>query len=370
MHRMLAIIERDMRKFYRSPTLMMVTMIFPLMQLLILGHAFGGQLKNVTVGVVNEDRGGAARELRQLFAAIEANAKTFRPDDYPDLRTAEQALRAGRIHALIHIPANFSRDLHSQNRPRLALIVDNTDTFRGNAVAERLRQLVEALNQPKLNPRLLRQAQLEIVELYAYVPYIKYLLPGSIAMALFMISIIGGGIIFIDDRARGLHEGYLVTPIHGSELVLGFTLAGTLKGILTGMVLVIIGSLIAGVEQLYEPVRLLYLLLVVAVSSLAFISFTFLLMVRVEDPLVPRSVIGILVTLLFFPSGAIYPTESFPAWLKWISVVDPLTYAVHALRSLLLKHVGLAGIYTDLLYLLVFSAVMLTGSILLFRRTV
>jgi len=370
MQRTLAIIERDMRKFFHSPTLMFVTMFFPLMQLLVLGHAFGGQIKNVTVGLVDEDRGSAARELRKMFTAIEANAKTFRPHDFPDLRTAEQALRAGHIHALIHIPANFSRDLYAQNRPRIALVLDNTDTIRGNAVAERLRQLVAALNQPEVNPRLVQQAQVEIVELYAYVPYIKYLLPGSVTMAIFMTSIIGGGIIFIDDRARGLHEGYLVTPIRGSELVLGLTLAGALKGVMTGMVSVIIGSLIAGVEQLYDPLRLLYLLLVVAVSALAFISFTFFIMVRVEDPLVPRSIIGILVTLLFFPSGAIYPTEGFPAWLKWISVVDPLTYAVHSLRSLLLKHAGLAGIYTDLLYLLIFSLLMLAGSILLFRRTV
>lgn len=370
MHRILAIVERDMRKFYRSPILMVVTMILPIMQLLILGHAFGGQIRNVAVGLVDEDRGSAARELRAMFAAIETNAKTFRSRDFPDLRTAEQALRAGRIHALIHIPANFSRDLHARNRPRIALVLDNTDNFRGSAVAERMHQVVQALNQPQGDPRLVRQAQVQIVELYAYVPYIKYLLPGSITMAVFMISIISGGIIFIDDRARGLHEGYLVTPIRGSELVLGLTLAGTLKGIMAGMVLVIIGGLIAGVEQLYAPVRLLYLLLVVAVSALAFIAFTFLLMVRVEDPLVPRSIIGILITLLFFPSGAVYPTEGFPVWLKWISAVDPFTYAVHALRNLLLKHTGFVGIYTDLLYLLSFSAVMMAGSILLFRRTV
>jgi hypothetical protein len=45
------------------------------------------------------------------------------------------------------------------------------------------------------------------------VPYIQYLLPGSITMSIFMMVMIGGGIIFIDDKARGLHEGYLVTPI-------------------------------------------------------------------------------------------------------------------------------------------------------------
>ncbi len=62
-----------------------------------------------------------------------------------------------------------------------------------------------------------------------------------------------------------------------------------------------------------------------------------------DDPLVPRAIFGVLNTLLFFPSGAIYPTEGFPVWLRWISVVDPFTYAVHALKNLLLKNTGIPG---------------------------
>ena len=83
-------------------------------------------------------------------------------------------------------------------------------------------------------------------------PYIQYLLPGSIVMSIFMMVMIGGGIIFIDDKARGLHEGYLVTPITKLELIAGFNISGTIKAVLAGVVLMIIGSLIAGVP---EPAR-------------------------------------------------------------------------------------------------------------------
>ncbi|MFQ5694813.1 MAG: ABC transporter permease [Terriglobia bacterium] len=370
MHRILAIIERDMRKFFRSPTLMMTSMIFPLMQLLILGHAFGGKIMNLEVALVDEDRGARARDVRKLLRGIEANPRTFRSIDYPDLAAASRDLRAGRVDAIIHLPEDFSRDAYAGNRPRIALVVDNTDNFKGDAVRLGMQELVAALNAPALDPRLVRSIQLQVVETYGYVRYIKYLLPGTIALSIFMISMIGGGVIFIDDKARGLHEGYLSTPISRSELVLGLTTAGALKGLMSGMVLVVIGGLLAGVDQLWEPVRLLYLMLVVLITSFALISFAFLIMVRVEDPLVPRGLIGVLMTLLFFPSGAIYPTEGFPFWLKTISAIDPFTYAVHALKNLILKDTGFAGIYTDLGYLLVFAAVMLGGSILLFHRTV
>ena len=100
------------------------------------------------------------------------------------------------------------------------------------------------------------------------------------------------------------------------------------------------------------------------------ISFMFLMMVRVSDPLVPRAIFGVLNTLLFFPSGAIYPTEGFPIWLRWISVVDPFTYAVHALKNLLLKDTGIQGIYSDVAILLGFSVLLISASILLFKRQI
>jgi ABC-2 type transport system permease protein len=113
-----------------------------------------------------------------------------------------------------------------------------------------------------------------------------------------------------------------------------------------------------------------YLELVLASTSLAMISFMFLVMVRVTDPLVPRAIFGVLNTLLFFPSGAIYPIEGFPVWLRGISYIDPFTYAVHALKALLLKNAGLAGIYSDLLVLIGFSVTLVVLCVLLFKRQI
>jgi len=94
-----------------------------------------------------------------------------------------------------------------------------------------------------------------------------------------------------------------------------------------------------------------------------------LLMVRVSDPLVPRATFGVLNTLLFFPSGAIYPIQAFPSWMKVLARVDPFTYAVHAFKSLLLKNTSLNAIAGDFAYLMVFATVMLISATLLFRRT-
>jgi len=370
LYRIQAIIERDMRKFFRSPSLMVSAMIFPLMQLIVLGYAFGGKIKGVKIAVVDEDRTSESRQVRQRFASLAAGPKTFRAVDYGSLDDAITDLRAGFVRAVVHIPVDYSRRVLQRDRPRLVFVVDNTDNFMTSALLERMQQVTDDLNAPAVAPRLPGQVKLDVVEVYPYIEYIKYLLAGSISMAIFVVAMIGGGIVFIDDKARGLHEGYLVTPIHKAELILGLNLAGALKGLMAGMTITLTGGLIAGIERLWEPVRLLYLLVVIGVASLALISFMFLVMVRVSDPLVPRALFGVLNVLLFFPSGAIYPLEGFPFWLKWLATVDPFTYVVHALKNLLLKNTGLEGIYFDVLVLLGFSVAFLSATIALFKRQI
>ena len=95
----------------------------------------------------------------------------------------------------------------------------------------------------------------------------------------------------------------------------------------------------------------------------------FLIMVRVKDPLLPRAIFGVLNTLLYFPSGAVYPPQAFPQWMSYIAAADPFTYAVHAFKSLLLKNTGFEAIAGDVAYLLVFSVIAMTAATLLFKRT-
>jgi ABC-2 type transport system permease protein len=109
--------------------------------------------------------------------------------------------------------------------------------------------------------------------------------------------------------------------------------------------------------------------LMILLTSLAFNTMMFLLMVRVEDPLVPRAIFGILNTLLFFPSGSVYPIQAFPKWLRAIAAVDPFTFAVHGFKSLLLKETGLGAIWPDMLFLSVFAIVTFSIAVPLFKRT-
>ena len=74
-------------------------------------------------------------------------------------------------------------------------------------------------------------------------------------------------------------------------------------------------------------------------------------------------------TLLFFPSGAVYPQQAFPGWMQVIAKIDPFTYIVHALKNLMLKNTGFEAISFDLMYLIAFAAITMGAATLLFKRT-
>ena len=369
MNRMMAIVEREMRKFFRSPALMLASMIFPLVQLIILGNAFGGKIRDAKMAIVDQDGGTQALRVKEAFDSVRSNIRTFVPIPYDSEKQAVADVRDGKLQGAVIIPPQYSRRVYEDNHPRIALVVDNSDNFMSSALEGELTDLTNALNQPAIEPRILQQTALDIVELYPYIEYMKYLLPGSLALAMFVSVMIGGGMLYIDDKARGVHEGYLVTPITKLELVLGLNLAGAIKAVMTGIIIVVIGSLIAGISTIFNPVTMLGLLVMIVLTSLAFNTMMFLLMVRIEDPLVPRAMFGILNTLLFFPSGSVYPIQAFPKWLRVIAHGDPFTYAVDGFKCLLLKQTSLSAVYGDMLFLSIFATVTLAIAIPLFKRT-
>ena len=118
MSRMFAIIEREMRKFFRSPTLMIMSLMLPILQLIIIGNAFGGKIVGTRVAVVDHDHGPEARKVQEAFDAVGATIKTFSTVDYPDEVKAREDVRTGKIDAAVIIPEQYSRRVYAQDAPQ------------------------------------------------------------------------------------------------------------------------------------------------------------------------------------------------------------------------------------------------------------
>src|SRR5471030_1774870 len=119
MYRTWAIIERELRRFRRSPTLIVISMVFPLVQLVVLGYAFGGTVKHLKVGIVDQDHGMPAVKIRELANAVGGGARTFDTIEYHDQGQALTDLRNGRINGVLTIPPEFSRKTLDRKSTRL-----------------------------------------------------------------------------------------------------------------------------------------------------------------------------------------------------------------------------------------------------------
>ena len=109
MSRTWAIIERELRRFRRSPMLIVMSMLFPLVQLVVLGYAFGGNVKHLKLAVVDQDHGVPAVRIRELASAVSSGARTVDLVEYADQGNALTDLRNGIVNGVLTIPPDFSR---------------------------------------------------------------------------------------------------------------------------------------------------------------------------------------------------------------------------------------------------------------------
>jgi len=368
--RMLAVTERDLRRFRRNIQLVIPMVMMPIIYLLILGKSMGGDLHHLPVAIVVEDRGAAAAGVRRQITTLAMARDLFTIQDEPEAPAAIARLRQGQYRAVIIVPNNFSEDFTRGEQAELGLAVDNTDATSANTIEAEMRRAMAEWRPAGAAPAGAAVGiDVQRVDVYGHKDYMQYLVPGVIALSLFFVAMVAGGIILVDDRARGIHEGYFVTPLTSMDLVGGLTLSATTLSLIMGTMVTVSSILIAQLPIIGGLKTLLLVELTIFLLALGLVLFMFTLMARVSNPMTPRALFGILNVITFFPSGALYPTESYPAWLQALSRVNPMRYAVHALRNLLLKGVGFGAVLPDYLVLVAFAATMLVLASVLFKRT-
>ncbi len=166
------------------------------------------------------------------------------------------------------------------------------------------------------------------------VPYLDYLAPGIIAQSALFIAIFYG-IQIIWERDAGVLSKLLVTPTPRTALVAGKAFAAGIRAF-AQVVVVLIVAAILGVALTINPLKILGTIVVVGLGAAFFscLSMTIAGVVVKRDRLMG---IGQAITMpLFFASNALYPVAIMPAWLRWLSRANPLSYEVGALRGLLI----------------------------------
>ena len=164
--------------------------------------------------------------------------------------------------------------------------------------------------------------------------YLDFLAPGIIAQSGMFVAIFYG-IMIIWERDSGVLTKLLVTPTPRSALILGKSFSAGIRALAQVIVVLFVCALLR-ISLTHNPLKILATFAAVVLGAAFFscLSMTIAGVVLKRDRLMG---IGQMITMpLFFASNALYPIAIMPAWLRALSLVNPLTYEVNALRGLLI----------------------------------
>lgn len=200
---------------------------------------------------------------------------------------------------------------------------------------------------------------------FADVDYIQFLVPGIIGMGILFRSIFFG-VSVIWDKQFGFLKEIMIAPVSRLSLMLGRTAGGVsavlIQGIFILFVSLFLGFTIPGV------VPLLLSLVFMVFISVTFISLGLIFATKMKDMEGFSLIMNFVTFPLFFLSGALYPIESLPEFIRFVSYIDPLTYGIDGMRGLLIG-TSTFPIITDLAAIAGFSIFMLFLGAWLFEKS-
>jgi ABC-2 type transport system permease protein len=164
-----------------------------------------------------------------------------------------------------------------------------------------------------------------------------FLFPGVLATSV-MFTAVFSGVSVVWDREFGFLREMLVAPIRRTSIMAGKCLGGAIVSTAQAVVILAMAGL-AGVP--YSPTLMLELLGMIFLASLSITAFGLLLGARVANIQSVMPVIQVVITPMMFLSGALYPTSGLPTWLAIATKINPVTYAVLPMRSVLFSHLHL-----------------------------
>jgi ABC-2 type transport system permease protein len=197
--------------------------------------------------------------------------------------------------------------------------------------------------------------------------YMQYIAPGVLAQSVLFVAIFYG-ITIVWERDVGLLTKLLSTPSPRISVVFGKALAAGVRGVFMGVMLFAL-ALVIGVNLRFDPLDIAGVFFVVVLFAMCFasLSMTLASFLKTRDRMMG---IGQAITMpLFFASNAIYPVSLMPGWLQSISVFNPLTYVVDAMRSMLLTG-DYSGLPLDLFVLLLSTAMFISCASILLKRLI
>ncbi len=340
--------------------------VLPALQLVLFGYAVRTEVRNVPTIVVDEANSAQSRALAQrLFNTgnLRASGSAL------DRAAATAAIERGDARAALIIPPTFTVDVKRRRTATAQLLIDAADPLASSAAissAVIASQLGADVTAPLSGA--VRSVDVRVRPLYN--PGLEspvFIVPGIVGVLLNLTMVMITSMAIVRERERGTLEQLVVTPISRIGLMLGKVLPFSVVGFVQMSVVLLLGHFVFDVP-IRGSVTLLYavaLFFIIASLGLGLFVST---LVKTQVQAMQLSFFFILPTILL--SGFMFPRDAMPVVAQWLGAVFPITYFLEIVRAILLKGVGLAAIWREMLVLVGFSIVLVTMSALRFQKSI
>ena len=370
--RAFAVTKRVLRDLKNDRRQLALIFIAPLLVISIFGVAFTGSVKDVRVVVVNGDTAVGNSSLSdKIISNFDTSVLNVA---YANSESdAVGQVQNGSASAAIVFPSHFTQSVVARASGQTSVPPANTtitllaDKSNPNvsdpiiaAVNTAVAQTIQGLG---------RQAPVSVDSSNAVyganAQFIDFFAPGIICIAVWQLTTLLTLISFVGERTSGTLSRLLASPLKESELVAGYAVAFGIIGIAQSAVLLSAAVILFHVTIVGDVLLAFGVIALLAVVSegLGIMLSSF---ARREAQAI--QFLPIVVLPAFLLSGVFWPIQAIPEWLRPVSYVLPTTYAVEAVRSVILRGWGLDKIYPDVIALLIFAGVFLSLATILLRR--
>ena len=353
--RLKGLVRKEFLQIVRDPSSIAIAFVMPIFLLVLFGYGVSLDADHVPVAVVAE---APSADTADFLASLEGS-HYFAPMRALTLAGAEEALREGRVRAIVHLRADFAERLRRPDGAPIQVIVNGVDanTARltqgyvegawGNWLARRAASRGQALAIPvQLQQRVWYNSELRSR---------NFLVPGLVAIIMTLIGTLLTALVMAREWERGTLEALLVTPVSMTEVLLGKIIAYFALG--TGGMLLTVGL---AVWLFGVPLRGSFWLLWACASLflLAALGMGLSISTLARNQFVAGQV-AIIGTFLpaFLLSGFIFDIDSMPAVVQAVTHLIVARYFVSIVQTLFLAGDVWAVVLPNALALLIMAAV-------------
>lgn len=371
--RLLGMIVKEFLHLMRDPMAVVAALFLPVLMLFIFGWAVNTDVKHISTAVLDQSRSTASQKLLEAFENSRYFNLHYRVDSPAQMT---RLIDEGKAKVGIVIPPDYARQLTRQ-RARIQVLVDASDPLVAtsainSATSLGLQRSIQVLSRDLQGTALQRIEDEPPVDFRVrawYNPELLsaiFIVPGLIGALLLQSTIAMMAITVVKEREKGTLEALIVSPVRRWELMLGKIIPNLVVayGQMTMALLV--------AHYVFDmPVRgsltLLYVLSLVFMWGTLGIGIYVSTVSRTVAQAMQLSMLTLLPSI--YLSGLLFPIEGMPRGAQYLAALIPLTYYLRIVRGILLKGVGVAALWPNILPLVAFGAVIFTLSVLKFRKS-